>query len=178
MSISLIFGEMWSGKTTEMFRRLRRARHANQQTIVYKYSKDLRSGHRDLASSHDNVHERATPVLRLSESDIVPDTVIGIDEGQFIDNLVPFCESAAAQGCTVIVAALISDFKREAFPNIAQLIPKCENIDRLHAVCFRCKKESSFTRRIVEGDTIEDIGGIDKYQAVCRKCYYDGNIKF
>lgn len=162
---------MWSGKTTELFRRLRRAKLAEQHTVLYKYDKDVRYGRRDMASSHDGVHQTAIPVNRLDEDSIVPGSVIGIDEGQFMGNLVPFCEEAARQGCTVIVAALDSDYKREAFANIEKLFPKCEKIDKLHAVCFHCKQEASFTKRIVESAHIEDIGGSDKYVAVCRKCH-------
>lgn len=169
--IALICGGMWSGKTTELFRRLRRAHLAGQHTILYKYEKDLRYGRKNMASSHDGIHESAIPIHRLEEANIIPGTVIGIDEGQFMENLVPFCEEAARQGCTVIVAALDSDFKREAFPNIAQLFPKCEKIDKLHAVCFNCKGEASFTKRKSQGTEVEDIGGADKYVAVCRKCH-------
>jgi len=173
MSIALICGGMWSGKTTELFRRLRRAKHAGQTTILYKYSNDIRYGRKEMASSHDNIHETAIPTTTLDASSITANTVIGIDEGQFIGNLVPFCESAASQGCTVIVAALDSDFKREGFPSIVQLMPKCEKIDKLHAVCFVCKGEASFTKRIEEtNQQLEDIGGSDKYQAVCRRCFF------
>lgn len=159
---------MGSGKTTELFRRLRRAELAEQETILYKYSKDTRYG--TLASSHDNIQKSAISVSRLEEDAIIPNSVIGIDEGQFIENLVPFCEAAANQGCTVIVAALDSDYKREAFPRIASLFPKCEKIDKLHAVCFQCKGEASFTKKTSGELIVEDIGGFEKYQAVCRKC--------
>jgi thymidine kinase len=170
--IALICGGMWSGKTTELFRRLRRAQHAGQRTVLYKYSKDVRYGRRDMASSHDNIHEAAIPVSHLDTECIVPNTVIGIDEGQFMGNLVPFCEAAANQGCTVIVAALDSDFKREGFPNIQELFPKCEKVYKLHAVCFKCKGEASFTkRRDASVGIVEDIGADDKYLAVCRKCH-------
>lgn len=171
--ISLILGCMYSGKTTELLRRLRRARIADQETILYKYSRDIRYvGRAHLACSHDQVQENAIPVSELDIGSIKPGTVIGIDEGQFIGNLVEFCEAAAHQNCQVIVSALDSDFKREAFANIAQLIPKCEDIDKLHAVCFDCKKRASFTKRIDSTDSqIEVIGGKDKYKAVCRLCY-------
>lgn len=164
---------MWSGKTTELFRRLQRARYAGQRTVLYKYAKDVRYGRASMASSHDDKHEAAVPVCELSVDMIEPNTVVGIDEGQFIGNLVEFCEAAANQGCTVIVSALDSDFKREAFPSITALIPKCEKIDKLHAVCFTCKGEASFTKRraCASATTVEDIGGSDKYLAVCRKCH-------
>lgn len=174
MSITLIKGEMWSGKTTEMFRRLRRARFAGQITRLYKYARDTRFvGRAHLLSSHDRLEEEAIPVLKLDEQDIIPNTVIGIDEGQFIEHLVEFCEAAANQGCMVIVSALSSDFNRKSFERIAELEPKCEDVIRLHAICFDCKQEASFTKKIVvnDGEGVEDIGGVEKYKAVCRKCY-------
>lgn len=173
--ISLILGCMYSGKTTELLRRMRRAEFADQETVLYKYSKDTRYvGRAHLTCSHDNVQQMAHPVATLDISMIRPNTVIGIDEGQFIGNLVDFCEEAARQNCQVIVSALDSNFKREAFPSIAELIPKCEQIEKLHAVCFDCKKQASFTKRLNYDDStdIESIGGTDKYKAVCRNCYY------
>ena len=164
---------MWSGKTTELLRRIDRAHYAGQQTILYKYSKDVRYGENRafMVSSHGGIHRNAIPIDSLAEVPIIPGTVIGIDEGQFIDHLVEFAESAANQGCTVLITALSSDFKRELFPRIAQLIPKCEDEILLHAVCFDCKKDAGFTRRIVESGELELIGGKDEYKAVCRRCY-------
>jgi len=173
MSISLITGPMWSGKSTELFRRLRRAQHAGQPTRLYKYARDTRYvGRQELAASHDGVHHEAIPVTRLDPSEIETKTVIGIDEGQFIENLTPFCERAAELGCTVIVSALDSDFMRNGFPRIQELWPKCEHVDKLQAVCFLCRGEASFTQRIDKKKTsVEDIGGEEKYRAVCRRCF-------
>lgn len=172
--IHLILGCMWSGKSTELFRRLRRAEHAGMQTRLYKYARDNRYvGRQELAASHDGLQRQAIPVEFLDPKEIVPGSVIGIDEGQFIDNLMPFCEEAARQGCTVIVAALDSDFLRNCFPRIQELLPKCEHIDKLHAVCFICKGEASFTQRIDKKKrSVEDIGGDEKYRAVCRNCFH------
>jgi thymidine kinase len=173
MSIILVKGEMWSGKTTELIRRIDRAHYAGQQTFLYKYSKDVRHGEDRMfmVSSHGGIHRNAIPIMSLKDVPIVPGSVIGIDEGQFIDHLVEFAESAANQGCTVIVAALSSDYKRELFPRIADLIPKCEEEILLHAICFDCKKIASFTKRTVESKELELIGDADKYKAVCRKCF-------
>lgn len=170
--ITLICGGMWAGKTSELFRRMKRAQCAGQETRLYKYAGDTRYGRECMASSHDEVHVGAIPVTKLCEEWIVPKTVIGIDEGQFIENLVGFCESAASQGCHVIVAALDSDYRREGFPRILELFPKCEEVVKLRAVCFVCKGEAGFTQRHEGSQSqIEDIGGSDKYQAVCRRCY-------
>lgn len=174
MSITLITGGMWSGKTSELFRRLGLARVAGQETRLYKYSGDTRYvGRANLASSHDQLHKEAVPVNSLKDCTIEPNMVIGIDEGQFIDGLVDFCERAANQNCTVIVSALNSDFNRNSFPRIAALYPKCEHVETLHAICFDCKGRASFTKRISLSETssVEDIGGDDKYRAVCRNCF-------
>jgi thymidine kinase len=172
MSITLILGEMYSGKTTELMRRIDRAAIAGQQVVVYKYTKDIRYGREFMISSHGDQHRAAIPVTSLADIAIEPGTTIGIDEGQFIDHLVEFSEAAANAGCHVIISALISDFERKSFANIALLIPKCEHLIRLHAICFDCKQEASFTKRIGAEQEQELIGGSDKYKAVCRKCFF------
>lgn len=171
--ITLVLGEMWSGKTSELIRRIDRAQCADQPTILYKYENDTRYvGRTALVSSHGNLTREAVPLVSLnSEPTPARGTVIGIDEGQFIDGLVEFCERAADAGCYVIVSALSSDFQRNAFPRIAELMPKAEEIVRLHAVCFICKGEASFSKRIVSSDSVELIGGKEAYAAVCRKCF-------
>ena len=171
MSITLILGEMYSGKTTELMRRMDRAAIANQPIVIYKYTKDVRYGRELMISSHGDQHRPAIPVTTLVDIPIEPGTTIGIDESQFIGHLVEFCDAAANVGCDVIVSALISDFERKSFTNIAQLIPKCEHLIRLHAICFDCKQEASFTKRIGSEKEQELIGGSDKYKAVCRTCY-------
>lgn len=171
--ITLIMGEMWSGKTTELIRRIDRAKYANQPTIVYKYSNDVRYvGRSGLISSHSNLTRDAIPITSLRSEPVptVKGTVIGIDEGQFIDGLVEYCEMVANAGFKVIVSALSSDFERKAFPRIANLIPKTEEIVRLHAICFACKGEASFTKRIGDSKELEVIGGAEQYMAVCREC--------
>ena len=172
--ITLIIGEMWSGKTSELIRRIDRARYANQPTITFKYSKDTRYvGRSGLVSSHSNLQREAIPVTSLTTEPIpTSGTVVAIDEGQFIEGLVEFCEAAANAGCIVIVSALSSDFQRKGFPRILELIPKAEELVRLHAVCIVCKREASFTRRTTNDQELEIIGGEESYQAVCRKCFF------
>ena len=173
--VTLIIGPMWSGKTTELFRRIRRARHAGQVTKLYKYVNDKRYTSQSLAVSHDGVQEHAYEIKDAREieacMDISGATVIGIEEAQFIDNLVEVVERLANSGKHVIVAALNSDYKREGFANIMQLIPKCEEVIQLFAVCHQCKKDASFTRRLVDSNELELIGGADAYEAVCRECH-------
>ena len=171
--ITLILGEMWSGKTSELIRRIDRAKCAEQPTVLYKYGNDTRYvGRTGLVSSHSNLTREAVPIMSL-ENEPTParGTVIGVDEGQFIDGLTAFCERVADAGCYVIVSALSSDFQRNAFPRITELLPKAEEIVRLHAVCFICKGEASFSKRIVSSDSLELIGGKESYAAVCRTCF-------
>jgi thymidine kinase len=174
MSITLIIGEMFSGKSTELLRRVDRARYAGQNTILYKYAKDVRFGDEraSMISSHGGIHKNATPITSLKDVPIVPNSVIFLDEGQFIDYLVEFAEEAANKGCTVVVAALSSDFNRNAFARIAELQPKCEEIIRLRAICFDCKKDAGFTKRLTTSMDLEVIGGAEAYKPVCRECYF------
>lgn len=166
-------GEMYSGKSSELIRRVDRAHYAGQTTFLYKYSKDIRFGddRASMVSSHSGMHKSAIPITTLKNVEIVPNSVIFIDEAQFIDHLLEFAESAANQGCTVVIAALSSDFNRNSFSRIAELIPKCEEVIRLRAICFECKKEAGFTKRTIDSTELEVIGGPEAYKAVCRRCY-------
>ncbi len=168
--ITLLTGGMWSGKSTELIRRIDRAQIAGQKTTLYKYSKDTRYGRQFMVSSHGNVHREAIPITSLKNVPIEHNTVIGIDEGQFIEHIAEFAESAANAGCTVIIAALNYDFQRRPFKNMIGLI--ADETITFHAICFDCKKEASFTKRITDNTEVESIGGSDQYKAVCRACYF------
>jgi len=175
--INLILGEMFSGKTTELFRRLNRYKHAGYKVMLFKYAKDVRFGEERafMASSHDNIHEAAIPVMSMKNID-PPEgepIVIGFDEGQFIDGIEAFAEAAANMGHIVEIAALCSDYRRCGFERIQALIPKAEKIDKFHAICHYCKDESSFTLITDPGNgQQEQIGGEEKYRPVCRPCYW------
>ena len=99
--------------------------------------------------------------------------VIGIEEGQFIDGLEAFCQDVVDnQGKIVIVAGLDATYQRKSFPMITNLIPLAEKVDKLLAVCMRCHStDAVFSRRLVESDKLEVIGGSDTYESVCRKCW-------
>lgn len=171
-TIEVITGCMYSGKTTEMFRKIRNEEYAGKQIQIYKYDKDARYDRKQLACSHDGNKRQAKPISSFkfeSVSDNID--VIGIDEGQFIEGLVDFCDYHANNGRHVIVSGLDSDFNRNPFDQIIQLISKAEHVEKLHAVCIICKGQASFSRRIVEGTAVEDIGGCDKYIATCRECF-------
>ena len=100
--------------------------------------------------------------------------VIGIDEGQFFPDVVPWCEAMANKGKIVLVAALDGTFQRKPFCDVLCLVPLAEEVIKLSAVCMGCFQDASFSKRIVldEGETVEVIGGTDKYMAVCRGCYF------
>jgi thymidine kinase len=183
MSIELILGPMFSGKTSELFRRLNRAKYTGQSTIVFKYIKDRRylpangpHGPYGLsrAVSHDLIQVNAVPINDFGELSELPDAdVIGIDEGQFIGGAPLFAMAAAEAGKRVIISALDSDFRMMPWKNIQRLIPVSEQIDKLHAVCFKCKRDASFTKRLdSDNEAVEDIGGADKYVASCRLCFF------
>lgn len=170
--IQVIFGPMFSGKSTELMRRVRRFQIAQYNCLVVKYAKDTRYSDNGMAT-HDKNTMEAVPASRLAEVRPAALTacVIGIDEGQFFPDTVEFCEEMANLGKTVIVAALDGTFQRKPFGNILSLVPLAESVVKLHAVCMQCYKEAAYTKRLGAEKEVEVIGGADKYQAVCRKCY-------
>ncbi|XP_029290771.1 thymidine kinase, cytosolic [Cottoperca gobio] len=170
--IQVIFGPMFSGKSTELMRRVRRFQIAQYNCLVIKYIKDSRYSDTGMAT-HDKCTMEAVPASILG--DLRPlalqACVIGIDEGQFFPDTVEFCEEMANLGKTIIVAALDGTFQRKPFGNILNLVPLAESVVKLNAVCMQCYKEAAYTKRIGAEKEVEVIGGADKYQALCRKCY-------
>ncbi|KAG5479459.1 hypothetical protein LSCM1_04722 [Leishmania martiniquensis] len=172
--IELIIGPMFAGKTTELMRRVKREIHARRSCFVIKYSKDTRYDEHNVAS-HDQLMLRAqAAVSQLKE---VRDSwqrfdVLAIDEGQFFSDLVDFCNTAADAGKVVMVSALDGDYRRKPFGQICELVPYCEAVDKLTAVCMMCHEQPAcFTRRTVNVEKQELIGGADMYIATCRECY-------
>ncbi|GIX68867.1 thymidine kinase, cytosolic [Caerostris extrusa] len=170
--IQVIFGPMFSGKTTELIRRLRRYQIAKHKCLIVKYAKDVRYDADNIAT-HDRQCLSAVCATTLTDLKSVASnySVIGIDEGQFFPDTVSFAEEMANSGKIVIVAALDGTFQRKAFGDILQLVPLAESVIKLTAVCMLCFDEASFTKRIGTETQVEVIGGTDKYMAVCRKCY-------
>ncbi|KAG5505771.1 hypothetical protein JKF63_05107 [Porcisia hertigi] len=172
--VELIIGPMFAGKTTELMRRVKREIHARRSCFVIKYSKDTRYDEHNVAS-HDQLTLRAqAAVSQLKE---VHDKwqrfdVVAIDEGQFFPDLVNFCNTAADAGKIVMVSALDGDYLRRPFGKICDLVPYCEAVDKLTAVCMMCHEQPAcFTRRTVNVEEQELIGGSDLYIATCRGCY-------
>ncbi|XP_012891518.1 PREDICTED: thymidine kinase, cytosolic isoform X2 [Dipodomys ordii] len=170
--IQVILGPMFSGKSTELMRRVRRFQIAQHKCLVVKYAKDTRY------SSHFSTHDRNTmealPACQLRDvvQEAMSVAVVGIDEGQFFPDIVEFCETMANNGKTVIVAALDGTFQRKAFGAILNLVPLAESVVKLTAVCMECFREASYTKRLGLEKEVEVIGGADKYHSVCRLCYF------
>jgi len=174
--IQIIFGPMFSGKTTELMRRLKRFQIAKYKCLVIKYANDVRYDSSCLAT-HDQQTLPAVCATSLSQLSAVtpPYTIIGIDEGQFFPDTVEFAERMANAGKVVIVAALDGTYQRVGFGNILQLVPLAESVVKLTAVCMRCYQDASYTQRTTSETAVEVIGGSDKYIAVCRACYHKGS---
>lgn len=172
-SISLILGPMFSGKTSELFRRLRREKIAKKETLLIKYAHDNRYSE-DQASTHDLFKMDCIGTLLLKNVEIPEGTdVIGIDEGQFFPDILHFVEYWTSKlGIDVMVCGLDGNYKREPFGHLLELVPKCTKLDKLCAVCSYCGEEAPFTKRTVPVDDEVLIGGSDKYVASCITCYF------
>lgn len=173
--INLILGPMFSGKTTELIRRIERYKFANRSCICLKYANDLRFSEK-LIVTHNKYTLEAFQTNKLFDyAEFIRHykyEVIGIDEGQFFPDCVSFCEQMANEGKIVIVAALNGSFERKNFGDILNLIPMSENLEYLKSICMICYKKASFTKRISDDVQLEIIGGSEKYKSLCRKCYF------
>eukprot|EP01130_Rhizamoeba_saxonica_P002664 TRINITY_DN12425_c0_g1_i1.p1 TRINITY_DN12425_c0_g1~~TRINITY_DN12425_c0_g1_i1.p1 ORF type:complete len:247 (-),score=49.00 TRINITY_DN12425_c0_g1_i1:55-741(-) len=175
--IQLIFGPMFSGKSTELIRRIRRYTISKRKCVVIKYNMDNRYTNTKRVCTHDQQMYGAIAcgILKDVESICNEFDVIGIDEGQFYPDVVEFCEKMANLGKIVVVAALDGTFQRKPFNDILHLIPLAEDIVKLNAVCVRCHQNAPFSQRIGLETAVEVIGGADKYISVCRSCFYKEN---
>ncbi len=176
--IEVICGSMFSGKTEELIRRLKRAKIANQKVEIFKPKIDTRYDEVKVVS-HDENYILAVPIdssKRLLElTDGVG--VVGIDEAQFFDDeLTEICQSLALKGKRVIVAGLDMDFKGRPFGPMPNLLAVAEYITKVHAICQHCGNLATHSFRLAaEGNTVL-LGEKDSYEARCRTCYSMGNI--
>lgn len=170
--IDLVLGPMFAGKSTELLRRIKRYRVASKKCLVIKYANDIRYSE-TWVSTHDQQMIEAVSCEMLSEVEQKAQKydIIGIDEGQFFDDIVEFWETMANSGKMVIVAALDGTFERKAFGRVLELIPLWETITKLDSVCVDCKNSASFTKRLCDSKETELIGGSDIYKPVWRGCY-------
>jgi len=178
--IEVICGSMFSGKTEELIRRLRRAQIAKQNIQVFKPAMDTRYAKREV-TSHNGVQIEATPVEDTAQirAMLKPDTtVVAVDEAQFFDDeIVAFCEELAEKGLRVIVAGLDMDFRGAPFGPMPQFLAKAEQVDKLQAICVKCGGPASRTQRLINGrpaaydDPIIMVGASEVYEARCRGCH-------
>ncbi len=171
--IEVITGSMFSGKTEELIRRLKRAQYAKQRTEIYKPMIDKRYSEEDVVS-HDEKYIRSTPVetaqnilLLASEIDVV-----GIDEAQFFDTgLVDVCNSLADNGIRVVVAGLDMDFQGKPFGPMPDLLAAAEQVTKIHAICLRCGSLANYSHRKTASKKLVVLGETDEYEPLCRSCF-------
>ena len=172
--IEIVVGSMFSGKTEELIRRLRRASYAKQAVQVFKPRIDDRYSETHVAS-HDQTLYKAVVIesAREIELHLKPETkVVGIDEGQFFDtDLVDVVTQLADRGIRVIVAGLDMDWKGEPFYPMPSLMAIAEKVDKIHAVCVCCGEPASRTQRLVKNTSSILVGDHTAYEARCRKCF-------
>jgi thymidine kinase len=172
--IEVIAGSMFSGKSEELIRRLRRAKIARLKVQVFKPEIDIRYSRDHIVSHSEMRHESgavrsAREILELLD----PSTeVVGIDEGQFFDNdLVEIANQLAARGVRVIIAGLDQDYTGRPFEPMPQLLAIAEYITKTHAICVRCGQPANYSQRIVEVEGQVVVGASDAYEARCRRCF-------
>jgi thymidine kinase len=171
--IEVIAGSMFSGKTEELLRRLRRARIARQNVEIFKPALDQRFS-QDEVVSHDANSIRCTSVESSGNILLLSGNtdVIGIDEAQFFDaGLVDVCNSLANQGVRVIVAGLDMDFKGKPFGPMPALMACAEYVTKVHAICVRCGDLAHHSFRTKGSEKLVQVGASESYEAVCRSCY-------
>ncbi|AHW60155.1 thymidine kinase [Draconibacterium orientale] len=172
-TIEVVAGSMFSGKTEELIRRLKRAKIAKQKVEIYKPMVDVRYSETEVVS-HDENAIHSTPVensanILLLAGDV---DVIGIDEAQFFDKgLINVVNQLANMGIRVIVAGLDMDFKGEPFGPIPGLMAVADYITKVHAICVRCGSIAQFSHRISEKEQVVLLGEKDIYEPLCRRCY-------
>lgn len=171
--IEVVCGSMFSGKTEELIRRLRRAKFAKQRVEIFKPALDTRYSEIEVVS-HDRNSIMSTPVdssssILLLSSDI---DVVGIDEAQFFDDgLVQACNELANKGIRVIVAGLDMDFKGVPFGPIPALCAIADEVTKVHAICVRCGSLAYVSHRLVANDKRVMLGEQAEYEPLCRECY-------
>ncbi len=177
--IEVICGSMFSGKTEELIRRLKRAQIAKQKIEIFKPAIDTRYHHQDVVS-HDANSIRSTPIYSPHEIILLSGNceVVGIDEAQFFDEgILDVCISLANTGKRVIVAGLDMDFQGKPFGCVPALMAAAEFVTKVHAICAVCGSVASFSFRLVPSKEKVLLGETESYEARCRRCYNEGMAK-
>ena len=171
--IEVVCGSMFSGKTEELIRRMRRAQFARQKVEIFKPAIDVRYSEEDVVS-HDQKHIQSTPIdssasILLLASDI---DVVGIDEAQFFDmGIVEVCNELANRGVRVIVAGLDMDYKGVPFGPMPLLCAIADDVTKVHAICVRCGSLAYVSHRKVQSEQRVLLGETAEYEPLCRECY-------
>ncbi len=171
--IEVICGSMFSGKTEELIRRLKRARIARQKVEIFKPALDTRYSEVAVVS-HDETAIPSTPVDTAAQILLLAGDadVVGVDEGQFFDlALVDVCQHLARQGKRVLVAGLDQDYQGRPFEPIPQLMAVAEYVTKLHAVCMVCGAPANHSQRLAASDARVLLGARDTYEPRCRRCF-------
>ncbi|GGF62332.1 thymidine kinase [Wenyingzhuangia marina] len=177
--IEVICGSMFSGKTEELIRRLRRAQIAKQRIEIFKPSVDTRYDEENVVS-HDERYIRSTPVpaaanIRLLANDV---DVVGIDEAQFFDDeIVSVCNDLANKGIRVIVAGLDMDFKGKPFGPMPNLMATAEYVTKVHAICTKTGNLAHYSHRKNDNEKLVMLGENENYEPLSRAAFYKANTK-
>mgnify|MGYP003595286770 CR=1 FL=1 len=172
-SIEVVCGSMFSGKTEELIRRLKRAKFAKQKVEIFKPSIDTRYDDEKVVS-HDSNYILSTPVesssnILLLSGDV---DVVGIDEAQFFDaELINVCNTLANNGMRVIVAGLDTDFLGKPFGPMPALMAIAEDVTKVHAICVRCGNLANHSHRTTSEKSLVLLGETQNYEPLCRSCY-------
>jgi len=171
--VEVICGSMFSGKTEELIRRLKRAQFANQKIAIFKPTIDNRYSDVDVVS-HDLHSITSTPVDSPVKMLAVPDDVqvVGIDEAQFFDErIVDVVQALANRGVRVIIAGLDTDFLGKPFGPMPALMAIAEDVQKVHAICVRCGNLANHSHRLSASTKLVELGEKDVYEPLCRQCY-------
>ncbi|MDE0599867.1 MAG: thymidine kinase [Dokdonia donghaensis] len=177
--IEVICGSMFSGKTEELIRRLKRAQFAKQKVEIFKPAVDVRYDE-EMVVSHDSNEIRSTPVPAAANIPILADDcdVVGIDEAQFFDDeIVKVCNDLANRGIRVIVAGLDMDFKGNPFGPMPNLMATAEYVTKVHAVCTRTGNLAQYSYRKAQGQDIVMLGETEEYEPLSRAAYFKAMLR-
>lgn len=171
--IEVVCGSMFSGKTEELIRRLRRAQFAGQRVEIFKPELDVRYDE-EAVVSHDENSIPSTPVESSGNILILSNDahVVGIDEAQFFDSeLVNVCNQLANMGKRVIVAGLDMDYKGRPFGPMPGLMAVAEYVTKVHAICVKCGSLANHSHRVTKSEKLVELGEVNEYKPLCRACF-------
>ena len=178
MSINLIMGCMFSGKTSALINVAKINKLLGKKVLMINFDEDSRYSESNKVTTHDKVSIDAVScgknIMNLIETlDYLQADVICINEGQFFEGLLEFCTTACEHTKIVHVCGLDGDYLKRPFGELLNLIPHCETVQKLQALCLKCKDgtPASFTKRTINSSELVLIGSSDSYEPVCRKCY-------